>query len=304
MTDKLSATMQIAQRIYSLGREQNDPVLEVGAYRALAPTAYVFGDFEAAREHARHAVQTWRSGGAQSLVEEVAAPVVICLLFEALSDWHLGETGSCQATMAEAISLAKKLNDLYGLAQALFFASWHAHFTRHRGEVERLASDLTELSTRQSFAFWLAGGEVLRGWARSARGETAEGLAWIEHGIADWVASGATLLLPYYLGIKAEGLHLADRSSEALEAINEAGALVERSEERWWWAELHRLRGVFLTAMGADEVEIETSFSAAIRIANEQKSVSLAKRAEATYAEYRRQKTSGSGGRGFRLLLC
>ena len=106
MTDKLSATMQIAQRIYSLGREQNDPVLEVGAYRALAPTAYVFGDFEAAREHARHAVQTWRSGGAQSLVEEVAAPVVICLLIEALSDWHLGETGSCRATMAEAISLA------------------------------------------------------------------------------------------------------------------------------------------------------------------------------------------------------
>src|SRR5262249_55448473 len=44
MTDKLSATMQIAQRIYTLGREQNDPALEVGAYRALAPTAYLFGD--------------------------------------------------------------------------------------------------------------------------------------------------------------------------------------------------------------------------------------------------------------------
>ena len=150
----------------------------------------------------------------------------------------------------------------------------------------------------------LTGGPIFRGWARSASGDTAQVIAWIEHGIADWVASGATLLLPYYLGIKAEGLHLADRSSEALEAINEAGALVERSEERWWWAELHRLRGVFLTAMGADEVEIETSFSAAIRIANEQKSVSLAKRAEATYAEYRRQKASGSGGRGFRIPIC
>ena len=198
---------------------------------------------------------------------------------------------------------SNKLNDLYGLAQALFFASWHAHFARHPGEVERLASDLTELSTRQSFAFWLAGGEVLRGWARSARGETAEGLAWIEHGIADWMASGATLLLPYYLGIKAEGLHLADRSSEALEAISEAGALVERSEERWWCAELHRLRAVFLTAMDADEGEIEASFQAAIRIASEQKSISLEKRAEATYAEYRRQKESASRGRGFRLPL-
>ena len=53
--------------------------------------------------------------------------------------------------------------------------------------------------------------------------------------------------------MKAQALHLADRTSEALEAIKEAEALVERYEERRWCAELHRLRGVFLTAMGADE---------------------------------------------------
>ena len=68
-------------------------------------------------------------------------------------------------------------------------------------------------------------------------------------------------------------------------------------------AELHRLRGVFLATLGADENQIEASFCEAIRIAKEQKSVSLAKRAEATYAEYRRQKACGSGGHGFRLPL-
>jgi hypothetical protein len=47
-------------------------------------------------------------------------------------------------------------------------------------------------------------------------------------------------------------------------------------------AELHRLRGVFLAAMGADEAQIEASFCEAIRIAKEQKAVSLEKRAEAT----------------------
>jgi hypothetical protein len=104
--------------------------------------------------------------------------------------------------------------------------------------------------------------------------------------------------------MKAEALHLADRTSEALEAIKEAEALVERFEERFWCAELHRLRGVFLTAVDADETQIEDSFGEAIRIAKEQKSVSLEKRAEATYAEYRRQKASGSGGRGFRLPIC
>ena len=108
----------------------------------------------------------------------------------------------------------------------------------------------------------------------------------------------------HFLGLKAEALYLADRTSEALEAINEAEALAERIEHRDYGAELHRLRGVFLTAMGADEAQIEASFCTAIRIAQQQKSVSLAKRAEATYAEYSRQKANASGGRGFRLPLC
>ena len=304
ITDKLSATMQIAERIYSLAQEQNDAALMIGAYRALAATLYFLGDFESARQYAMRGLQIWRSGGVQSQVEEYDAPAVTCLYFEALSEWHLGEIASCQATMAEAISLAKELNDMHALALALFFAGALAHFERNPAEVERLASDLIELSTRQNFALWLAGGQVLRGWARSAFGDTAEGIAWIEHGIKSWVVSGATLMVPYYLALKAEALHLADRTSEALETINEAEALAERSRAHWWSAELHRLRGVFLTAMGADETQIEASFCAAIRIAKEQKSVSLEKRAEATYAEYRRQKASASGGRGFRLPLC
>jgi hypothetical protein len=102
----------------------------------------------------------------------------------------------------------------------------------------------------------------------------------------------ARFCLPYFLALKAEALHLADRTNEALEAISEAEALAARSEARWWCAEMHRLRGVFLVATGAEETKIEASFRAAVRTAREQKSIALAKRAEATYAEYRRQKAS------------
>ena len=68
-------------------------------------------------------------------------------------------------------------------------------------------------------------------------------------------------------------------------------------------AQPHRLRGVFLAALAADDAQIGASFCEAIRIAKEQKSVSLERRAEATYAECRRQKASGPGGRGIRLPL-
>jgi hypothetical protein len=98
------------------------------------------------------------------------------------------------------------------------------------------------------------------------------------------------LIVPYWLALKAEALHLADRTSEALAAIREAEVLAETSGERWWRAELYRLSGVFLAAIGAEEIQIKASFSAAIRIAKEQNSISLAKRAEASYAECQRQK--------------
>jgi hypothetical protein len=87
-------------------------------------------------------------------------------------------------------------------------------------------------------------------------------------------------------------LHLADRTPEALDVIREAEAFAEGSENRWWCAELQRLRGVFLVALGIDDTEIEAAFCDAIRTAKQQKSISLLKCAETSHAEYRRQRGS------------
>jgi len=206
--------------------------------------------------------------------------------------------------MAESISVAKALNNMQALTHALWHAGWLAQFQRDPADVERLALTLSDPSTRHNFAPFLRRAAVLRGWARAASGETVEGISWIEEGIRNCRATGSMLEMPFLVALKAEALCLGDRTSDALQAITEAEALIERFENRYWSAELHRLRGVFLAAMGAEETQIEASFQEAIRIAKEQKSVSLQKRAEATYAEYQRQKASGSGGRAIRLPLC
>jgi hypothetical protein len=103
--------------------------------------------------------------------------------------------------MAKAIALAKELNDMPALGLALYWAALLAHFEGNPAEVEWFASDLVELSTRQTFVNWLPGGIVLRGWARCASGETAEGISWIEDGIRDYQATGAILRLPYFLAL-------------------------------------------------------------------------------------------------------
>jgi hypothetical protein len=293
MTDKLPAAVQIAERIHSLAQEQNDAALIIAAYGAFAVTFYFLGDFETARQYARRGVQCWRSGSVQFLPEQYFAPVVNCLIYAAMCDWHFGEIASCHALMEEGISIAKELKDMNALALTLSWAAHLAALESDPAEVDRFASETIEVSTRHNFVYFLATGAIWRGWARSASGDTAEGISWIEQGIKDYRATGTVLGLPGHLARKAEALHLAARTSEALEAINEAEALAERFENRFHCAELHRLRGLFLAAVDADETRIEASFSEAIRTAKGQKSVSLEKRAEAAYADHRRQKASG-----------
>jgi predicted ATPase len=301
-TDRVSAALQIAKRIYALAQQRNEPALMIGACTALTVTHYYLGDYGTSGQFAKQGLDIRRSGGAQSAPEEFHVPVA-CLCYEALLKWHSGETASSQAAIEEAISLAKELNDMHGLARALHIAAILAQIVHKPAEVERLASEVIELSTRQNFAHWLATGAILRGWARSVLGNTTEGIACIEDGIGDCRARGAIRGLPYYLTLKAQGLYLANRTLEALEVIKEADALIEKYEEYSTRSGLYRIRGVFLAAIGADEAQIEASFAEAIRIAREQKSVSLERRAEASYAEYRRQNASRSGGRGFRLPL-
>jgi predicted ATPase len=241
-------------------------------YNALAGTRYFMGDFKSAYQYATRGVQIWRSKNVHSDepsaellpissdavggVQEVGASAVSVLCYEAQAKWHLSGIVSSQTTIAEAISLARERNDMHGLAVALWHAAVFAYYEGNHTEVERLASKSIELSTRHHFAHWLPQGEILRGWARSTSGDITEGIPRIAGGIEDFRATGALQGLPFFLALKAEALQLADRTSEALEAIREAEGLVERSEERLWHADLHRLRGVLLAAMGAEKTEI------------------------------------------------
>ena len=302
-TDRGEARLQLAQRIYSLAQKQNEVAQLIGAFTALAMTNYALGDFEASYQYAIRGVELWRSGGAQSTIEEVDVPGIACLCYLALLQYHNRDITSSQATIEEAISLERELNDMHGLAAALDIAASLACDERNLKKVELYSSELIELSTRHRFAYWMGEGLLYRGWALSFAGKCAEGILSIERGISDFRATGALDLGGYNLALKAEALYMADRSYDALEAIKEAELLAERFDTRAYDALLLRLRGVFLTAIGAEETQIEFSFCEAIRVAKDQKSVLLASRAEATYAEYRRQKASAAGGRGFRLPL-
>jgi tetratricopeptide (TPR) repeat protein len=294
MSDKLSRTLQLAEEVHSLAQARNDSALLIGAYDALGATLLHLGDFERARRFATRGVEIWRSRALLSGLEELMAPAIACLCTQAETKWHFGEIALCRGTLSEAKSLAKKLNDVHGLVQALSVGGFIAYCERKPSEVQKIASEMLELSTRHNFAFFRSGATILRGWAQSALGDTTRGVSSVERGIEAWRANGVIIDLSLWLALKAESLHLAGLTLKALETLTEAKELIQRSEERYWCAELHRLRAVFLSELGSDWIQIEASFHAAIKTAQEQKSISLVRRAKESYAEWRAQTRKGT----------
>jgi predicted ATPase len=105
--------------------------------------------------------------------------------------------------------------------------------------------------------------------------------------IAEFKASSARLRLPYYLSLLAHVCEKAGRSEEGLASIDEALFEARTHNERWWDAELHRLRGELLRVVGADVSDVEAAILRAIKIARSQRARSLELRATMSLARLR-----------------
>ena len=90
---------------------------------ALAVTHYYLGDFARARQEATSGVRLWHSGVEKSELEELDEPIIGCLCHKALCAWHSGQIASADATMKEAIIVAKRLGNTHGIAVALHFGA-------------------------------------------------------------------------------------------------------------------------------------------------------------------------------------
>lgn len=106
-----------------------------------------------------------------------------------------------------------------------------------------MAWQAATLSREQGFAHLLTVIVALRGWALVERGHRQEGIALLQESVAAWQTTGAELLRPYYLALLAEGYAKGGQIEEGLATLAAAFAVMERTGERWWEAELYRLKG-------------------------------------------------------------
>jgi predicted ATPase len=188
------------------------------------------------------------------------------------------------------MALATALNHPFSEAYALNFAAVMWQFRRDAQNVYEYAETAITLSTEQGFALWLALGTLLRGWALTAQGQLQEGVRQMHQGLTDWRASGANTLVPYFLAVLAEGYATINQIDTSLALLDEASNLIEKTQERWWQAEVMRLQGELQLMQSIDHsTEAEARFHQGLEIARRQQAKSLELRAAMSLSQLRRQ---------------
>src|SRR5262249_30770919 len=106
-------------------------------------------------------------------------------------------------------------------------------------------------ATEQGFSHFLALGTIKRGWALAEQGQGKEGISQICQGLAALQVMGAELDRSYYLTLLAEAYGKVGQAEEGLTVLAEALAVVDKTGERWYEAELYRLKGELLLAQAS-----------------------------------------------------
>jgi predicted ATPase len=207
-------------------------------------------------------------------------PGVGCRGFATLTLWLLGYPEQALAHLHDTLALAHELSHPFSLAYARSMAALVMQVRRDVPAVHEQADAAVTLSTEQGFPLWAAWGTSLRGWALAMQGQGEEGMAQLCQGIAACQASGAALFVPYFCTLLADVSDHLGHAADGLQALAEAHTLVEQHEERWWAAEVCRLRGVLLLRQpGTPKAEVEAWLQRALDVARRQEAKSLELRA-------------------------
>jgi predicted ATPase len=282
---ELKAARELAQQLLALGQRAKDPALLLTAHLLLGGISFHRGDFAAARTRLNRGFTLYNSRRHRSLAfVHGQDPGVVYLAYTAWALWYLGYPDQAAKKIRESLTLAQEVSHSHSLAFAHHWASGIHLLRSDAHTAKEQAEKAANFSAERGFPYWQAQAVILGGSALAKQGQTGEGIQQINHGLAAYRRTGAVLWLGYHLTLLAEAYCRAGETMNGLSVLAEARTASNQSGERYYEAELHRLKGELLKTHGKVqnrkfELEAEACFRKAIKVARRQKAKSLELRA-------------------------
>ena len=288
---ELQTARELGEQLLSLAQSVQNlyPDFLVDAHLALGETLFWLGELIPSREHVEQGGALYHPQQHRShAFLYVQDPGMASRGYAAWTLWHLGYPDQALNRCHEALTLARELSHPYSLAIALVFAARLNQLRREGRAVQERAEGLIALSIEQGFPHWLAWGTIMRGWALAEHGQEEEGITQMGSGLTVRQAQGSEVSRTYFLALMAEAYGKGGQAEEGLTVLTEALNTVQKNGERFYEAELYRLKGELLLALSPEnqavrqsslQTEGEACFRQAIDVARQQCAKSLELRA-------------------------
>ncbi|WP_223543133.1 adenylate/guanylate cyclase domain-containing protein [Pseudomonas sp. GL-B-12] len=287
-----STACELGERLFSIAQTAQDPDLLVEAHAALGATLLFQGDLRNALEHQERARVLYNPDRHRTHVITYGMDPGYSLTFSTWCLWFLGFPDQASKRGRDALALANKISDPFGLAFTLSATSILGQLRHDVQLAEECADAAIKLSLERGFPFYLAWGTILQGWACAEQGNIDEGIAQITEGIATYQAAGAELGCSYFLALLAAAHGRSGQPQAGLDVVIGALAMVNRTGEHFYEAELYRLKGALsLQCQSEDrqdssvQQEAQACFQKAILVARQQGAKSLELRATVSLAQ-------------------
>jgi class 3 adenylate cyclase/predicted ATPase len=274
-----------AEEIYRLGDVRN---IEDSRFRGLSVTGHAhlyLGKFLDACACYEEAIPLWDPMHRTLTSWRLEDSYVTSLIHYSRALLCLGHVDQALLRRDQALAETRRLSS-YNVVFARchsWFGDWVIEGGNSTQTMLQSAEEVLAISSERDLPQWFGQGNVMRGCCLGTAGQARDGIPLILEGLSQYCATGAILLMPFFLMTLAELYGMAAQPVEGLNRLVQAAMLVETTQERWAEAEMHRVRGTLLSSMN-EHSAAEDSYRQALAVARRQRAKLFELRAVASLA--------------------
>lgn len=262
----------LAEECLALAASQPATPPFVMGHRLLGGTLFLTGEFSAARAHLEEALRYYEKDeslytGSRVLYVQDHKSTALCYL--ALTLTIMGDLDRGLEAAEKSLGHSQSLGDPHTINFSLCYLAAVHHIRRDTPAALRRATESLELAREQGFATWIGISQMIAGESLVRNADVQRGLGEIASGMQAHSKMEASAYQPFGISLLAKSLLGAHRLDEALDAVTKALAIAERTGERFYLAELWRLKGEIL-AQARRLAEAEAALEQAIDVARRQ----------------------------------
>jgi DNA-binding winged helix-turn-helix (wHTH) protein/class 3 adenylate cyclase/TolB-like protein/predicted ATPase len=237
------AAHALATQILKMAQRQKADVPLMIGHRLLGNSCLLTGELSSARRHLNFAHDHYDIEQHHQLASQFGQDVMVgTLSWRSLTLWLLGHADAARSDLERAQSISRSINHTVSLIVALTVTT----MTRMQcGDLAAAKSQIdtaVALATETGAQLWIAVGLMLqRSFALT--GDAAQAVSSFDTLLPAYRATGATVVLPFFLMDLAQAYAELGEINEAVKSLGAARAAAEETGERWCDPEIQRIAG-------------------------------------------------------------